>query len=100
WGLGWRGLLLLLAFFVSSTLLSKPTTRNAWQVLANGGVAALAALAGSWAAFAGALAAATSDTWASEIGRHSRSLPRLISNGTAVPAGTDGGITVRGPVGG
>ena len=100
WGFGWRGLLLLLAFFVSSSLLSKPTTRNERQVLANGGVAAVAALAGSWAAFAGALAAATSDTWASEIGRHSRSLPRLITNGRPVPAGTDGGITVLGTAGG
>lgn len=69
-------------------------------MFANGGVAALAALAGSWTAFAGALAAATSDTWASEIGRHSRSLPRLISNGTPVPAGTDGGITLLGTAGG
>lgn len=94
-------MLLLLAFFVSGSLLTKGGgARTERQVLANGGVAALAALAGSWTAFAGALAAATSDTWASEIGRHSRSLPRLITNGTPVPAGTDGGITVLGTAGG
>jgi len=100
YGLGWRGLLLLFAFFISSSLLSKRTTRNHRQVFANGGVAALAALAGNWAAFAGALAAATADTWASEIGRHARTPPRLITSGRPVPAGTDGGITVLGTVGG
>jgi len=100
YGFGWRGLLLLLAFFVSGSLLSKSTTRNERQVLANGGVAALAALAGSWAGFAGAIAAATADTWASEIGKHSRTPPRLITSGTPVPAGTDGGITLLGTAGG
>ena len=100
WGFGWRGLLLLLAFFVSSNLLSKAKTRNERQVLANGGVAALAALAGSWTAFAGALAAATADTWATEIGRYSRKPPRLITTGKPVPAGTDGGMTLVGTVGG
>jgi len=90
----------MLAFFVSSSLLSRKTTRNHKQVLANGGVAALAALAGSWSAFAGALAAATADTWASEIGRHSRTSPRLITNGTPVPAGTDGGMTLLGTTAG
>ena len=93
-------MLLLLAFFVSSNLLSKAKTRNERQVLANGGVAALAALAGSWAAFAGALAAATADTWATEIGRYSRKPPRLITTGKPVPAGTDGGMTLVGTVGG
>lgn len=101
YGFGWRGFVLLLAFFVSGSLLTEGGgQRNERQVLANGGVAALAALAGSWAAFAGALAAATADTWASEIGRRSPTLPRLITNGTPVPAGTDGGITLLGTVGG
>ena len=100
YGLGWRGLLLLLGFLVSSSLLSKKTSRNHKQVLANGGVAALAALAGSWIWFAGALAAANADTWATEIGGHSRTPPRLITNGLRVPAGTDGGMTLLGTAGG
>ena len=103
WGFGWRGLALLLAFFVSSSLLTaaaKEGRRNARQVIANGGVAALAALAGEWAWFAGALAGANADTWATEIGGHSPSMPRLITNGTRVPAGTDGGVTLLGTAGG
>ena len=105
WGFGWRGVFLLLAFFVSSSWLTTAARggegrRNERQVLANGGVAALAALVGSWAAFAGSIAAATADTWATEIGRHSRTAPRLITNGRPVPAGTDGGITLLGTVGG
>ena len=101
WGFGWRGMVLLLAFFVSGSLLTKGGgQRTERQVLANGGIAALAALAGSWLAFAGALAAATADTWASEIGRHSRTAPRLITNARPVPAGTDGGMTLLGTTGG
>lgn len=101
WGFGWRGMTLLLAFFVLSTLLSRRgTARNQRQVMANGGVAALAALAGSWTAFAGSLAAATADTWATEIGRHSPTAPVLITNGTRVPPGTDGGMTLLGTAGG
>jgi uncharacterized protein (TIGR00297 family) len=104
WGLGWRGFVLLLAFFVSSSLLTTAAKggrrRNERQVLANGGVAALAAFAGSWIVFAGALAAATADTWATEIGRHSPVAPRLITNGRRVPPGTDGGMTLLGTAGG
>ena len=101
YGFGWRGLAMLLAFFVSSSLLStKHTSRNARQVVANGGVAALAALAGNWLWFAGALATANADTWATEIGSRSSTMPRLITTGRSVPAGTDGGMTLLGTVGG
>ena len=100
YGLGWQGLLVLFAFFVSSSLLSKKTSRNHRQVLANGGVAAVAALAGSWAWFGGAIAAAAADTWATEIGGHSRTPPRLVTNWTHVPPGTDGGMTLLGTAGG
>jgi uncharacterized protein (TIGR00297 family) len=103
-------LILLLAFFVSSSLLTGTAKggdnsgdegrRNARQVIANGGVAALAALAGNWAWFAGALAAANADTWATEIGSHSPTQPRLITNWTTVAAGTDGGMTLLGTAGG
>ncbi len=101
YGFGWRGIVLLLAFFLSSSLLStKHTARNERQVIANGGVAALAALAGSWVWFAGALATANADTWATELGARSSATPRLITNGTPVPAGTDGGMTLLGTAGG
>jgi uncharacterized protein (TIGR00297 family) len=101
WGMGWRGLLLLLAFFVSGSLLTKGGgRRNARQVTANGGVAALAALLGVWPAFAGALAAAAADTWATEIGAYSPTPPRLITSGAPVPRGANGGITLLGTAGG
>ena len=102
WGFGWRGMTLLLAFFISGSLLTKGAEkrRNARQVIANGGVAALAALAGSWPWFAGALAAAAADTWATEIGRFSPTPPRLITNWVRVPQGTDGGVSLVGTAGG
>jgi uncharacterized protein (TIGR00297 family) len=104
WGFGWRGMVLLLAFFISGSLLTTAASggegRNARQVIANGGVAALAALMGNWTWFAGALAAATADTWATEIGSHSRTAPRLITNGRPVTAGTDGGMTLVGTAAG
>jgi uncharacterized protein (TIGR00297 family) len=101
WGVGWRGFGLLLAFFVSGSLLTRGGgRRNARQVLANGGVSALAALLGAWPAFTGALAAAAADTWATEIGAFSPTAPRLITSGAPVPRGANGGITLLGTAGG
>ena len=104
-GFEWSGLLLLFAFFFSGSLLTQWSggpggQRTASQVLANGGVAAAAAIAGGWPAFAGALAAATADTWATEIGAFSPLPPRLLTTGAPVPAGTSGGITALGTAGG
>lgn len=104
-GFGWTGLCLLLVFFLSGSLLTQWSggpggRRTARQVLANGGVAAVAALAGGWPAFAGALAAATADTWATEIGAFSPVAPRLLTTGVPVPAGASGGITALGTAGG
>ncbi|HYK83241.1 MAG TPA: DUF92 domain-containing protein [Gemmatimonadales bacterium] len=105
WGLSWRGLGVLAAFFVSGSLLTRfaegrGARRNARQVIANGGTAAVAALFGSWTAAVGALAAATADTWATEIGAFSPVSPRLISTGRRVTRGTSGAITVLGTLGG
>jgi len=109
--------LVLLAFFVPSVLLSrigrprkralidigKAGPRDALQVLANGGVATACAVAWAlthdvrWAfAFAGAYAAATADTWATEIGTLARRPPRSILTFRPVTAGLSGGITLPG----
>jgi uncharacterized protein (TIGR00297 family) len=81
--------------------------RNARQVLANLAVPALAS-----AAFGGtgnrvwlmmivaALAEAATDTVASEVGQSRSEKALLITTWKAVPAGTDGGITVPGTVAG
>lgn len=116
WGLSWPGAAILGAFFVTSSALSrlagenrvaaKGSRRDERQVFANGGVAALAALAALWiepiiafGMFSGALAAATADTWASEIGSRSRVAPVLLLARQAVPAGASGGVTRLGTIG-
>jgi uncharacterized protein (TIGR00297 family) len=101
----------LLAFFVSSSVLSrigrsrkqgselaqaKGARRDAWQVLANGGFATLSIAAGQRHAFVGALAAASADTWATELGLLARGQPRLITTLAPVPAGMSGGVTLEG----
>ena len=101
----------LLAFFGSSSALSrlaerrkassplaqaKGARRDAWQVLANGGGAALCFGLGLRQAGLGALAAAAADTWGTEVGMLATRQPRLITTLAAVPAGSSGGITPEG----
>jgi uncharacterized protein (TIGR00297 family) len=101
---GWRGAAILFAFFIPSALLSRrgTQTRNAWQVLANGSVAAVCAyLAGRGsaafgAAFAGAFAAAAADTWGTEIGTRWGRMPVSILTFRRVAVGRSGGITFIG----
>jgi uncharacterized protein (TIGR00297 family) len=118
--------LLLVSFFVSSSILShykqgvkqhfvdtyqKDARRDLGQALANGGWGAVLAF-GYWfagwnqidariqvslfAAFVGAMATVTADTWATEIGVLSKSSPRMITTGRIVPTGTSGAVTPLG----
>ena len=114
---GMRGGAVLMAFFLSSSLLGRlPTAqaipqhrgneRDAVQVIANGGVAAILAAASPvapervrsllLAGFGGAIAAATADTWATEIGSRSCQRPRSIATLTLVAPGKSGGVTLAG----
>ena len=113
-GAGWAGGLVLMAFFLPSSASLTPLAgtsdltdpkgdrRDGWQVLANGGIPALAvALGGPGAllAFAAGLAAAAADTWATAVGAHSRTPPRHILRGQVVSPGTSGGVTPLGTAG-
>ncbi|MCC7055381.1 MAG: DUF92 domain-containing protein [Gemmatimonadaceae bacterium] len=117
-GLDW--MCILLAFFVSSVLLGrvgrerkrqrsaavigKAGARDAMQVLANGAVFALGAAAAASgrgtdaiAAIAlGAVAAATADTWGTEIGMLAGAPPRSILTGAPLEPGMSGGVTAQG----
>lgn len=115
-GGGWFAV--LFAFFVTSTGLgkvgrarkeavkkefSKGDTRDAWQALANGGVAAAAAVgmlvapSPLWgAAFVGAMATANGDTWATELGVLSAGEPFSVVRFRRVPRGTSGAVSALG----
>jgi uncharacterized protein (TIGR00297 family) len=115
---GWIWGLLLIAFFVSSSLLSrykeaekeglaekfaKGHQRDLGQALANGGWGAVLAVLYFlrpdpllFIAFVGAMATVNADTWGTEVGVLSSTMPRLVTNGKSVPVGTSGGVTSLG----
>ena len=116
---GSEWVVLLLFFFITSnalsrwrsrereqlvgSLLEKGGRRDAWQVIANGGVFAVAAILATqadeftWQAVGiGAIAAATADTWSTEIGTVLGGTPIDIMTGHQVAPGTSGGITIAG----
>lgn len=82
--------------------------RRTSQVLANLGLAGLAGLLSAVAQWRGvtlvlvaaALAEAAADTVSSEYGQAMDETATLITTGERVPAGTDGGITLRGTIAG
>jgi uncharacterized protein (TIGR00297 family) len=116
-GIPWAALLLTF-FFTSSGLwrmfkqrkrevsekYAKGSQRDWGQVFANGGMAMF--MIGihllypwsvwPWVAFAGALASANADTWATELGILSRKQPRLIKNWQQVAKGTSGAVSLAG----
>src|SRR5438046_4491186 len=120
---GWSWGLSLIFFFISSSIFShfrapdkahtaadkfsKGGQRDIGQAAANGGIATLLALGYGLASsaslqqllqagYSGALATATADTWATELGVLSLQQPRLITTGKPVAPGTSGGITLLG----
>jgi len=87
-------------------MVEKGSRRDIMQVYANGGISLIMAILYHFTSndlyylmFLGSLAAATADTWGTEIGIFSKKEPRHILTFNKVPAGTSGGVTVLGTSG-
>lgn len=108
----------ILVFFILSSILSragrkrkkdlansfeKSGVRDMYQVLANGGLAGILMILiflcqrDDWYPnYLVAVAVATADTWATELGVFSRSRPRLITTFKKVDAGYSGAVSILG----
>ena len=121
-GIGsWNWGLPILAFFTSSSILSKmwrkrknvanlmsekSSKRDFGQVIANGGFPALIVLIfyitgnnNLFLIYLGALAAVTADTWGTEIGVLAKKHPRLITSLRPVYPGSSGAVSPLGTMG-
>ncbi len=121
--LGWRGLAVLAAFVALGSAATRlgyrykarrglaqaaGGRRSAGHAVANAGVASVLAVFAVTtpqvdiflAAFAGAFAAAASDTLSSEIGQLRAGRTLLITSRQPVPPGTDGGVSLSGTAAG
>lgn len=113
----------ILTFFITSSVLSrvgkkkkasyqlifeKTDTRDTGQVAANGGVAGillicsfLFPLKADWyLLYLASLSSVTADTWGTELGLLSGSLPRSITTLRRTETGTSGAVSISGLVGG
>lgn len=121
-GFGTKGFIVLVLFFVTSSLLSKfkkaskreaaakteKGDRRDWmQVFANGGIASLAGLMCYFTGhelwlfvFSTAIASTNADTWASEIGTLGRKPPLSLRTFTIVAPGTSGAVSIPGTMAG
>ena len=122
-GIGrWKFMIPMGVFFLVSSLLSKigqkrkeaiktsfgkGSKRDIIQVFANGGIPLLLTILwfyspSEWlyTAYLASVAAATADTWATEIGFFSKRPPRHSISFKSVEPGTSGGVTLLGILGG
>lgn len=117
YGIGnWQIALVALFFFISASLVSKDIAatedsfsikfrRDGTQVWANGFWLCLwiiiwfmSDVQAFLIASVASIAAATADTWATELGSNIKSKTYLVTNMSKVSAGTDGGISIKGSI--